>query len=63
MMILFALHVTSCTMGGDGSDKVILKDLIEVDDETGAKIYLLGADKRPADHIYGEQPYSDLDSR
>lgn len=33
--------------------------LIETDAQSGAAIYLLGPDMRPADNIYGEQPYSD----
>jgi hypothetical protein len=33
--------------------------LDEADQESGATIYLLGADERPADNIYGEQPYND----
>ncbi len=37
--------------------------LDEVDQESGAIIYLLGADERPADNIYGEQPYSDPTGR
>jgi hypothetical protein len=36
---------------------------IEIDPESGAAIYLLGADERPADNIYGEQPYSDATGR
>ncbi|NLX98953.1 MAG: hypothetical protein GXY83_22640 [Rhodopirellula sp.] len=36
---------------------------IETDSESGAEIYLLGADARPADNIYGEQPYSDATGR
>ena len=36
---------------------------VEVDPDSGARIYLLGADERPADNIYGEQPYSDATSR
>ncbi len=36
---------------------------LEVDPESGAEIYLLGADERPADNIYGEQPYGDPTGR
>jgi Tol biopolymer transport system component len=36
---------------------------IEVDDESGAEIFLLGGDARPADNIYGEQPYGDATGR
>jgi len=38
-------------------------DPIETDAESGAAIYLLGADERPADNIYGEQPYGDATGR
>ena len=36
---------------------------IEVDPESGAETYVLGADPRPADDIYGEQPYGDATGR
>ena len=36
---------------------------IEIDPESGAEVYLLGADERPADNIYGEQPYGDATGR
>lgn len=36
---------------------------LEVDAESGAEIYLLGSDERPADNIYGEQPYGDATGR
>ncbi|MCC6488493.1 MAG: hypothetical protein IT364_13430, partial [Candidatus Hydrogenedentes bacterium] len=36
---------------------------LEVDAESGAEVYLLGADERPADDIYGEQPYGDATGR
>lgn len=36
---------------------------VEVDAESGAEVYLLGADERPADNIYGEQPYGDATGR
>ena len=36
---------------------------IEVDSESGAEIYVLGRDERPADNIYGEQPYGDATGR
>ena len=36
---------------------------VETDAESGAEIYLLGADPRPADNIYGEQPYGDASGR
>ena len=36
---------------------------VEVDAESGAEVYLLGGDERPADNIYGEQPYGDATGR
>jgi hypothetical protein len=33
------------------------------DAESGAEVYLLGRDERPADNIYGEQPYGDVTGR
>ncbi len=35
------------------------KKAMETDPQSGARVYLLGGDVRPADNIYGEQPYSD----
>ncbi len=40
-----------------------LGEPLEVDPESGAAVYLLGGDERPADNIYGEQPYSDATGR
>jgi Tol biopolymer transport system component len=34
-----------------------------VDAESGAEVFRLGADERPADNIYGEQPYGDATGR
>ena len=36
---------------------------LETDPETGVQVYCLGADERPADDIYGEQPYGDATGR
>lgn len=36
---------------------------VEVDKDSGAEVYLLGKDERPADNIYGEQPYGDPTGR
>ena len=35
--------------------------LIDTDPESGAEIYQLVEDPRPADNIYGEQPFSSAD--
>ena len=37
--------------------------LTEIDPESGAEVFQLTDDPRPADDIYGEQPYSDPSSR
>ncbi len=49
--------------GTDPGGTAMLGEPIEIDPDSGAHIYLLGADERPADNIYGEQPYSDATSR
>lgn len=36
---------------------------LEVDAESDAEIFRLGGDERPADNIYGEQPYGDATGR
>jgi len=41
----------------------MLGDPIETDPDSGATVYLLGGDERPADNIYGEQPYGDATGR
>ena len=37
--------------------------LVETDADSGAQVFVLGADERPADNIYGEQPYGDATGR
>jgi Tol biopolymer transport system component len=41
----------------------MLGEPVEIDAESGAEVYLIGPDERPADNIYGEQPYADPTSR
>ncbi len=48
---------------GQSEDAIGLGDPVEVDTESGAEVYLLGGDARPADNIYGEQPYGDATGR
>jgi Tol biopolymer transport system component len=36
---------------------------LEIDPDSGAAVYVLGADQRPSDDIYGEQPYGDATGR
>ena len=51
-----ALHAQPASANGLG-------DPIEIDVESGAEVYVLGSDERPADNIYGEQPYGDATGR
>ncbi|MEA3400814.1 MAG: hypothetical protein U9R79_06145 [Armatimonadota bacterium] len=41
----------------------MLGEPVETDPDSGAQIYLLSDGERPADNIYGEQPYSDPSGR
>lgn len=49
-------------LAGEGGVPM-LGNPIETDPNSGAEIYLLGGDERPADNIYGEQPYGDPTGR
>ena len=40
-----------------------LGQALEVDADSGAEVFRLGGDERPADNIYGEQPYGDATGR
>ena len=53
------LAVRSAAQGGDA----VLGEPLETDADSGAEVYLLGSDERPADNIYGEQPYGDATGR
>ncbi len=63
--VLIAVLLTGAAMAqtDDTGGATVYGDPVEVDAESGAEIYLVGADERPADNIYGEQPYSDPGSR
>lgn len=41
----------------------VLAQPLETDPDSGATVYLLAPDERPADNIYGEQPYGDATGR
>ncbi|NSW56851.1 MAG: hypothetical protein HPY44_12640 [Armatimonadetes bacterium] len=41
----------------------VFGDPVEIDPDSGAQVFLLGADPRPADNIYGEQAYGDATGR
>lgn len=57
------LLTTACAQPAPpGADHMGLK-LVETDAESGAEVYVLGPDERPADNIYGEQPYGDPTGR
>ena len=55
---VMAVAVSDVTAGN-----VAVGEPVEVDEESGAEVFLLGPDERPADNIYGEQPYSDATGR
>lgn len=57
---IVVIAMASCAHAGDGQG---LGRSIEIDSESGAEVYVLGADQRPADNIYGEQPYGDATGR
>jgi hypothetical protein len=52
--------LAACAQSGEADG---LGQPVEIDSESGAEIYLLGGDERPADNIYGEQPYGDASGR
>lgn len=59
---LTALTCAADTTPPPGGTKM-LGTPVEVDAESGAEVYVLGQDERPADNIYGEQPYGDPTGR
>ncbi len=65
MRVTFCLTalLAACAVGAQDGGTSMLGEPVEIDEESGAEVYLLGADERPADNIYGEQPYSDPTSR
>ena len=58
LTVVMAVAVSDVTAGN-----VAVGEPVEVDEESGAEVFLLGPDERPADNIYGEQPYSDATGR
>ena len=58
LTVVIAVAVSDVTAGN-----VAVGKPVEVDEESGAEVFLLGPDERPADNIYGEQPYSDATGR
>lgn len=55
--------VPATTTDADRGGNVMQRAPIETDPDSGAQIYLLSEAGRPADNIYGEQPYSDPSGR
>ncbi len=60
---IFLFAVLALATRGGATEASELGRPLEVDEESGAEVYLLGGDKRPADNIYGEQPYGDATGR
>ncbi len=60
VLLILLVAITACAsiVSADGIGLPV-----EVDPGSGVEIYLLGADERPADNIYGEQPYGDATGR
>lgn len=58
---LVGLAMASLAPAQEGND--VLGKPVDVDPDSGAQVYLLGADERPSDNIYGEQPYGDVTGR
>ena len=59
----FALGLIAIAAWAQPGGNNMLGQPVEVDPDSGAQVYLLGADERPADDIYGEQPYGDPTGR
>ena len=59
-VLTVVIAVAVCNVTGRN---VAVGEPVEVDEQSGAEIFLLGPDERPADNIYGEQPYSDATGR
>ncbi|MBU0606605.1 MAG: hypothetical protein KKI08_01910, partial [Armatimonadetes bacterium] len=59
----FALGLIAVAAWAQPGGNNMLGQPVEVDPDSGAQVYLLGADERPADDIYGEQPYGDPTGR
>ena len=56
---LILIVVVTATAPAQPGDNHALGQALELDAESGARVYRLGGDERPADNIYGEQPYGD----
>lgn len=61
--VLFLILIVAATSDAQPPACTVLGQSVETDAESGAEVFLLGADERPADNIYGEQPYGDATGR
>ena len=55
--------VATATASAQPKGNPTVGQAVETDAESGAAVQLLGGDERPADNIYGEQPYGDATGR
>lgn len=62
-LLLLTFLLTAMAAIAQPGGNTVLGTPVEVDPDSGAEVYLLGADERPADNIYGEQPYGDATGR
>ena len=61
--VALACLIASAAVAQPGGNANMLGQPVEVDPDSGAQVYVLGPDERPADNIYGEQPYGDATGR
>ena len=62
-VVALACLIASAAVAQPGGNANMLGQPVEVDPDSGAQVYVLGPDERPADNIYGEQPYGDATGR
>lgn len=58
LLLMLAVAVSYADPGG----APMFVKAVETDPDSGAQVFLIGGDERPADDIYGEQPYADATS-
>ena len=68
LSVLTATLVCPCVAqepaaAGREGGEAVFGEPVEIDADSRAEVYLLGGDERPADNIYGEQPYGDATGR
>lgn len=62
MLTILLLAVATALQADPGGAPMFVK-AVETDADSGAEVFLIGGDERPADNIYGEQPYADATSK